>query len=136
MKLVNNEYVLEVDDLLNYSEIEEPDLKDTFGDKYDLHLAQLSRKTYRAMYSAYAGVKKKEQKLGLQYLINSSDESTTYQNVIRQAIIEYVRGAIISGLDLAEYENEALYPQNVKQELRNGGLWIVAELQYNEEDIA
>ena len=132
MKLVNDEYVLEIDDILNNSEIEENDLSETFGDKYDLHLTQLSRKTYRAMYSAYAGVEKTRQNKALRYMINNSDD---YKNVLMQAMIEYVRGAIISGIDLKEYEDETLYPHNVKQELRNGGLWIINKIQYQDEEI-
>lgn len=134
MKLVNNEYIIEIDDILNNSEIEEVDLTDVFGDNYKLNLAQLSQKTYRAMYSAYRGVYKEKQKKVLRYMINNSDE---YKDVIMQSIIEYIRGAIISGLDLNDYVQDEIkrYPESVKEILRQGGLWVVSEITYREEDL-
>jgi hypothetical protein len=126
----NNEYYIEVNDILNNSEFTEPELTDVFGEKIDEHLKNISAKTYRVLYSAYSGWNIDQQKLELQEIINGSD---TKKQVMLEAIVEYVRGAVYSGLDLQVYLGKKGYSQEVIDILRQGGLWYVAEIQARDD---
>lgn len=142
MKLENNEYYIERDDLLNYSEFTETDLTEVYGEKLEFHLKVASRKVYSIMYSAYGGKERERQYAVMRYMINNDE---TKQLGIREAIIEYIRGAMYSGMDLQDYlpsnsieeriKNQAVYPPIVKEILREKGLWIKAQIVYLDEDI-
>ena len=135
MKLVNDEYVIEINDILNNSEIDEVDLSETFGDKYKLHLARISSRTYHDMYSAFIGPSHRleKQTKALRYIIKNDENK---QNGLMMAMIENLREALITGGDLKEYENGVrIVLDVVKSRLESVGLWRVAEISYREEDI-
>lgn len=145
MNLVNNEYIIDQNDVINNSEIEETDLVEHFGEGYKFILAQLSQKTYRAIYSAYRGTDRIRQRKAIQYMINTGENSAELQLVVKQAIIEYVRAAIITGMDLDVYEraatpeeratNKVIHPRSVIEILREGGLWIPSPINYQDYEI-
>ena len=85
------------------------------------------------MYSAYRGVNKERQIAGIQYMINNS---TTKIAGLKKAMIEYVRGDLSIGMGLGLYTDMQHYSVEVINILKRNGLWIVAELQYRDEDIA
>lgn len=125
----NNEYYIEVNDVINNSEFTESDLTDTFGEKINEHLKNLSAKTYRVLYSAYSGWNIEQQKLELKELINDNEDK---QQVMLEAIVEYIRGAVYSGLDLQVYLGKKGYSAEVVDILRQGGLWFVRDIQADE----
>jgi hypothetical protein len=126
----NNEYYIEVDDVLNNSEFTDTELTDTFGEKIVEHLKNISAKTYRVLYSAYSGWNIEQQKLELQYIINNS---YTKKQVMLEAMVEYIRGAVYSGLDLQVYLGKKGYSAEVVDILRQGGLWFVRDIEASEE---
>jgi len=142
MKLVNNQYEIEKDDILNNSEITNTDLTDVYGEKMEFHLKVASRKVYSIMYTVYGGKERERQYKVMRYMINNSKDM---QRGIREAIIEYIRGALVSGMDLKDYlpsasieerkENLASYPPMVKNILEENGLWIKRQILYQDEDI-
>ncbi len=142
MKLENNEYYIERDDLLNYSEFTETDLTDVYGGALDFHLKVASRKVYSIMYSIYGGKERERQYKAMRYMINNDE---TKQLGIREAIIEYIRGTMYSGMDMKDYlpsssieerqANLVEYPPLVRNILQEKGLWIKAQIVYLDEDI-
>ena len=142
MKLENNQYYIEKDDILEHSEFEETDLTEVFGEKLEYHLKVASKKIYSIMYSAYGGKERERQYKIMRYMINNSEDM---QRGIRDAIIEYIRGALITGMDLKDYLpsasieerklNIATYPPMVKYILEENGLWIKRQIMYQDDDI-
>jgi|LGOV01.1.fsa_nt_gb uncharacterized protein YgfB (UPF0149 family) len=133
MELTNNEYIIELDDVINNSEFEETDLKEVYGDSIDFFLEDASSKVYSIMYSAFPGIDKERQYAGIQYLINNDEDKIAG---LQKAIIEYIRGDLSMGLGLNLYTDKKHYSDEVVNILKRNGLWIVAELQYQDEDIA
>lgn len=133
MELSNNEYYVTVDDVINNSEFTEDDLQQAYGDKIEFYLKDLSSKTYSIMYGAYRGIHRERQRAALQYIINN-DESK--QNAILKAIIEYIRGDISIGLSLNLYTDGKSYSDEVVNILKRNGLWILATIEYYDEEIA
>lgn len=142
MLLENDKYLLELDDVLNNSEFVTTDLTDVFGEKVKYYLKSFSMKTYSIMYSAYRGIHRERQKAWLNWFIQQDE---TRQDAMRDAAIEYIRGAIYSGMDMQDYlpsssveertKNEMVYPPMVRDILKENGLWILATIQYLDEDI-
>jgi len=139
----NGEYYIELNDVINNSEFTEEDLVGILGEKIDYVLKNMSSKVYRIMYGAYNGWEQEQQKKELQYIINND---ISKQDVICDAIIEYARGAMYSGMDMQDYmpsssieermKNKAAYPPMVKDILYSGGLWIIAEIMADDENKA
>ena len=129
----NGEYYVTIDDVINNSEFTEEDLTSILGENIDKVLENLSARTYRVMYSAYNGWEQEQQKKELQYIINNN---VSKQDTICDAIIEYIRGAVYSGLDLQVYQGNKGYSQEVKDILYSGGLWIIAEIMADDENKA
>ena len=121
----NNEYIITVDDVLNNSEFSDTELTDVFGEKIKYHLINISKKTYRAMYSAYNGWNIEQQKLEMQEIINDDEDK---QQVMLEAIVEYVRGAMYSGMDLQVYLGKKGYSDEVIDILRIGDLWYPSQI--------
>jgi len=129
----NNEYYIEIDDVLNNSEITEEDLNDTFGEQVENWLKTLSSRTYRVLYSAYKGWNIDQQVLELKYIINNNDDKKA---IMMEAIIEYVRGAVYSGMDMNTYLGKQGHSADVEYILRNGGLWFAGPILASEENKA
>lgn len=134
MELVNGQYLLTEDDVLNNSEFTSAELTEVFGEKLEYNLQNISRKTYRVMYNAYRGIHRERQVAWLDWYIQQEE---TRQNAMRDASIEYLRGAMYSGMDMKSYlGNEQSYSNGVIDILKENGLWILATVQYVDEDIA
>ena len=118
-------FLVIIDDIVNNSEFTYDELVEVLGDGIEYHLSNMSKKTYRIMYSAYNGWNIEQQVLELQEIINNDEEK---QQVILDAIVEYVRGAMYSGLDLQIYMGNKGYSSELKDILRMGGLWIKGEI--------
>jgi hypothetical protein len=141
MKVVLSERILETSDILSNSEIEETDLVEQFGQKYEFTVVQLAQRTYRAIYSAYRGTDR-----DIQYMINTGDNKEALQETVLRAEIEYIRAALITGMDLSVYItqnsieertlNEVTHPRSVVEILREGGLWITGRIEYVDSEIS
>jgi hypothetical protein len=146
MKVVLSERILETSDILSNSEIEETDLVEQFGQKYEFTVVQLAQRTYRAIYSAYRGTDRDRQKKAIQYMINTGDNKEALQETVLRAEIEYIRAALITGMDLSVYItqnsieerilNEVTHPRSVVEILREGGLWITGRIEYVDSEIS
>jgi len=121
----NNEYTVTIDDVIDNSEFSNSELVDVLGEGIEYHLTNMSKKTYRVMYSAYNGWNIEQQMLEMQEIINNNEDK---QQVMLEAIVEYVRGAMYSGLDLQIYMGNKGYSTELKDILRMGGLWIKGEI--------
>lgn len=133
MKLVNDKYIIEEVDILDNSEITLEDLQDLYNNNIASNLFVASNKVYNIMYSAYRGLLRTRQVIALNYMIK---QSTDLQNGMRDAIIEYIRGAVYSGIDLKQYEsNENHYSKDVMNILRQNGLWILSTIEYQDSEI-
>ena len=129
----NNEYTITISDVIDNSEFTDSDLVGIFGEGLEYNLTNLSKRTYRAMYSAYNGWNIDQQMLEMKYIINND---TDKKQVMLEAIVEYVRGAMYSGLDMQVYLGNKGYSNEVKDILYNGGLWIIEEISAIDEDKA
>lgn len=134
MKLVDNEYQIEKDDVLNNSEFSESELVDTYGEKLEYYLKVASQRVYSIMYSAYGGVGKERQYEILRYMINNDEKK---QIGLREAIIEYIRGAVYTGMDLNQYTKNggASYSDEVIAILKRYRLYVKATLVCQDEEL-
>lgn len=127
----SNQYIINIEDVINNSEITEEDLTEVYGNHITSQLIVASRKVYTIMYNAYCGWEVEQQIKELHYIINND---STKKDGIRDAIIEYVRGALISGMDLKQYESdEKYYSSGVRDILHQNGLWIKATIEATED---
>jgi hypothetical protein len=134
MRLLNNEYVIELDDILNNSEITEEDIKNTFGDNYKKELERMTRKIYRAIDLGYNGTDTVDHhKITRQLIIND----TNRQKGFMYAVIEYIRMAIINGGDMVEYETGIFkLPNVVLHELIRFDCWFPYDFNFELSDIS
>jgi hypothetical protein len=134
MTLTNGIYIMGIDDVINNSEITEVDLTRIYGDNVESHLANASKKVYQIYHNSYRGLNQQRQVAFMDWWI---EQDTTRQNIIRDAVIEYIRGALYSGIDLNIYiSDKKAYSEHVIQTLRDGGLWFPQTINYEDEDIA
>lgn len=118
---VTNEYYIDVDDVLAETTYSSDELGRVFG-VIDKELKLLSRAIYRLIYDWYPGLNKSDHITYMQEKIvaNANNE----QRFLKYAMIEMVKGAIESGMDLNAYLNEPkdTYPPTVYSELRSARL--------------
>ena len=133
MNLVGTEYQITKDEVINNSEFLESDLTDVYGEAIDFYLKNASSKVYSIMYSAFRGIDKERQYAALRYILNNDEDKIAG---LRDAIIEYIRGAMYSGMDLNLYlQTGASHSKEVVNILKKHGLWIVAKIEYTDEEI-
>lgn len=132
MTLENNEYYLEIDDIVNNSEFDENDLTEIYGQKVDFYLKDASSKVYSILDSAFVGIDKKRQALALRYLINNDEDNIL---ALKKAMIEYVRGDLSLGLGMGLYTDKRHYSMEVVNIFKRAGLWIRGKIEYRDEDI-
>ena len=129
----NGQYLISEDEVVANSEITHQDLFDLYGEQLDQHLKNACAKVYNIMFKASPNVYRKRNSDYLKWYIQ---QSTSRQNAMRDAIIEYIRGALYSGMDLREYtDQKPSYSTTVIDILSENGLYIRAEIQYRDEDI-
>jgi len=118
MKKDDYGYYLEVGDVVDNSFYSESDLGRVFNDNVAKTIKLLSRDIYALMYSYYKGVYMNEHKEFIQNRIELEKEQ------FKRAVIEHIKGAIESGMDLNAYidQPKERYPRTVYTELRIGNL--------------
>ena len=133
MTLTDGKYIVDKDDVINNSEITEEDLAEVYGERINDNLENASKKVYSIMYSAAPSFYRKRNADYIDYMIQND---TDMQQAIMDAVIEYVRGALFSGMDLRAYENDKeSHSPYVIDILKENDLWIRAQIQYEDSDI-
>jgi hypothetical protein len=133
MEFQGKEYYVTQDDIINNSEITYDDLYDVFKEQIDKYLKLMSKRTYRVYHNSYKGLNRQRQIAFMDWWIQ---QDTNRQEVMREAIIEYVRGALMSGMDMNIYVNEKTpYTQDVIDILSQGELWFPQTIHYEDSDI-
>lgn len=122
------QYFITREALLNNRGVTEKELKDGLGD-VDKALKDFSSTVYRYIFRYYRGEDKSEHQKEIRHLLDSSVER---RNALKEAIIEYTMGALISELDLNKYlaEGSVHLPDSVHDELSNAGL-LRRRIRYN-----
>ena len=129
----NGQYTITLDELLDETEFTNEDFAELYGERIEYGLINASNKVYNIMFSAAPNVYRKNNATYLNYLIQNS---TDLQNAIKLAIIEYIRGALYSGMDLRVYESDKKHYSNfVIDILKENELWVRAKFDYNDSDI-
>lgn len=126
-----NQYELEVDDVVQNSSYTSDDLV-----AHQIDLKTISRDTYRILYNFYKGNNSEANRKKIdEYIIEENKV-----NGLMFVMIEYLKGAIISGLDLNAYINEFFATMNgsmrhkrhfsntVKEEARSHGLYFPGKI--------
>lgn len=117
-----NEYYIDVKDVLDNTMYSEDELGRIFGDNLKKAMKLISRTVYQLIYSVYRGANPYKHKQFMQTKIenNTMDE----QLHLKLAVVEMVKGAMQSGMDLNAYLDDAktIYPYTVKRELNAAGL--------------
>jgi len=116
------ELYITIDDVLNETSFSSKDVQDKLGEAFEKVIERdLSRDVYRYLHGLYRGFDNKEHTRILNALIFNNGN---YQEALKWAMIEHVKGAVYSGLDLNKYSAESMkaLPDTVMWELKNGGL--------------
>jgi hypothetical protein len=116
------ELFITIDDVLNETSLSSKDVQDKLGEQFERVIErELSRDVYRYLHGVYRGFDNKEHTRILNALIFNNGN---YQEGLKWAMIEHVKGAVYSGLDLNKYSAESMkaLPDTVMWELKNGGL--------------
>jgi|SRR6056297_847091 len=128
------ELYITIDDVLNETSFSSKDVQDKLGESFERVIERdLSRDVYRYLHGLYRGFDNKEHTRILNALIFNNGN---YQEGLKWAMVEHVKGAVYSGLDLNKYSAESLkaLPDTVLWELKNGGLLdLSGELQIDPE---
>ncbi len=100
---------------------------------HNMDLKEISQATYRVMHNFYKGPNPQKH---AEILRNKIIEDPEKQKGLMFAMLEFLRGAMISGMDLNAYiANELMSgtsrynaPKTVKEELKINGLYFPGEL--------
>lgn len=131
----NQEIYITLDDVLNETSFTSKDMQDKLGANFtDVIERELSRAVYRYLHGLHKGFDHYDHTRTLNALIFNN---SNYQYAIKLAMIEMVKGAMYSGMDLNAYSAEVdptptgnvsrkSIPDGVLHELRAGGLLNLA----------
>jgi hypothetical protein len=113
-----NEYYIEKKDILDNTMYSEYELGRIFGDDLKKVFKLMSQDIYTLIYNAYRGPYMSDHIEYMQKKIEDNSNREQYQ--LKRAMIEYVKGAVESGMDLSEYLDQPKdkYPRTVIRELR------------------
>jgi len=129
------QFYLTVDDVIQHTQFTSEDLV-----QENIDLREISQGTYRVMHSFYKGHNPKKHTDILNEMIVNDPEK---QQGLLNAMLEFLRGALVSGMDLNAYIATVVYnevsgasshtektnaPHTVREELRIGGLYYPGEL--------
>lgn len=115
-----------IDEVLELTNYDSSDIYE-----HNIDLGQLSRATYQYIASFYKGPNPERHFNAIKKLIEDEPQK---QQTLKQAIVEVVKGALVSGMDLNAYianlqnEHKEHVPHTVKEELRYGGLYFPGEI--------
>lgn len=115
-----NEYYIIMDDVTNNTMFSSNDMGSRGID--DKALKILSHSIYRLIYRHYKGAFIEDHRTFMQTILSNNANNERYY--LMNAMLEMVKGAVQSGMDLNAYLNEPsdIYPPTVYEELRNGHL--------------
>lgn len=94
-----NEYYITPEAVLNNRAVSEDDLFNSLKDPAVM-LKDFSRTIYRYIYKYYQGEDRARHKEEIRYILETDAEA---REGLKQAIIEYTMGALVSELDLNKY---------------------------------
>ena len=117
-----NETYITIDDVINETSFTSKDIQDKLGEQFDRVVERdLSRAVYRYLHGLRRGFDNDRQTRILNALIFNN---RTYQRGLKLAMVELVKGAMYTGMDLNAYSAEMLkaLPDTVMHELKNAGL--------------
>ena len=123
-----NQFYLTMNDVVSNTQFNSNEIAEQ-----NIDLKEISQATYRVMHSVYRGKNYQKQAKILQDMIIDDPE---LQKGLMFAMLEFLRGAMISGMDLNAYiANEITQgterynaPKTVKEELKMNGLYFPGEL--------
>jgi len=117
---VKKEYYITPEAVLNNRAVTEEDLFNSLKDP-DKMLKDFSHQIYRYMFRYYKGEDKGKHQEEIRYLLEKNADK---REALKEAVIEYTMGALISELDLNRYlaEQGAHMPETVHEELNIAGL--------------
>jgi hypothetical protein len=128
------ETYITIDDVINESSFTSKDIQDKLGEQFDRVVERdLSRNVYRYLNGLRRGFDNARHTRILNALIFNNRK---YQRAMKLAMVEMVKGAMYSGMDLNAYSAEVLkaIPDTVLHELKNGGLIdLVGTLHIDDE---
>lgn len=116
------ELYITIDDVVNETSFTSKDLSDKLGEQFDRVIErELSRAVYRYLHGLRRGFDNNRQTRVLNALIFNNKN---YHRGLKLAMIEMVKGAMYTGMDLNAYsaELEKAIPDSVVHELKNAGL--------------
>ena len=129
----NGTYRIDIDDVLNNSEFTQTDLTNIFKEQVEANLKVISQRVNQIMFNAYRGLNKKRQIDFIKWWV---EQETSRQNALRDAMIEYLRGVIYSGLDMNNYDGGMTHSETVIDIMRDGDIWFPQTIEYEDDDIA
>lgn len=114
----NNEYYIDVGDVLDNTMYTEQELGLVFGNNLKKAMRIMSQDVWSLIYSEYRGPYMSDHVNYMQAKVDNNQQREQYQ--LKRAIIEHVKGAVESGMDLNEYIDQPKnkYPRTVINELR------------------
>jgi hypothetical protein len=114
----NNEYYIDVNDVLDNTMYTEQELGLVLGNNLKKAMRIFSQDIWSLIYSAYRGPYMSDHVSYMQTKVDNNQQREQYQ--LKRAIIEHVKGAMESGMDLNEYLDQPKnkYPRTVINELR------------------
>lgn len=130
-----NQFYLTIDDVVSETNYNSEDVYEQ-----NVDLKEISQATYRVMHNFYKGHNPRKHAEILQQMIIDDLEK---QKHLKFAMLEFLRGALVSGMDLNAYIATVVYnqqtggsshtektnsPHTVREELRIGGLYFPGEL--------
>lgn len=123
-----NQFYLTMSDVVSNTQFNSNEIAEQ-----NIDLKEISQATYRVMHSVYRGKNYQKQAKVLQDMII---EDPALQDGLMFAMLEFLRGAMVSGMDLNAYiANELTQgterhnaPKTVKEELKINGLYFPGEL--------
>jgi len=128
------ETYITIDDVINESSFTSKDIQDKLGEQFDRVVERdLSRAVYRYLHGLRRGFDDGRQTRILNALIFNNRK---FQRGLKLAMVEMVKGAMYTGMDLNTYSAEVTksMPDTVLHELKNGGLLqLIAQLDVADE---
>ena len=134
MILVGTQYYIEINDITQHTDYTSEDIA-----QHNIDLKMLSRDTYRVLYTLGATRNRESHRKKIDEYIIEQDKKINLMFVM----LEFLRGAIVSGKDLNAYTNDMImnmqtgkfvekshYSKTVKEEAMSQGLYFPGEIRW------
>lgn len=130
-----NQFYLTIDDVIQNTTFTSEDVYEQ-----NIDLKEISESTYRVMHNFYKGPNPQKHATILRDMIVDNEDK---QRGLLFAMLEFLRGALVSGMDLNAYIATVVYnqqtggsshtektnaPHTVREELRMAGLYFPGEI--------